>query len=367
MQEQKIKLKEIIWEITAKCDNCCSYCGSKENWNKEINYEIIDKIVERIHEYPPEEINLSGGDPLLIDIDKLKEIVDKFNQKNIKTKIIINPKSLPNRELNFYQKLSFFYCIGLSINNKEELDISKNINNYQIGKNKFEKTTIITNFNIDNIFLFDDIAKFIKKNKLMWQIQYTMYKNKNDIKAIYNNNSAFEYLKNKINEFAKNNTNNIILADNMTADICTAGINSVGITYDGKVIPCLSMRSWSNKIETYDLLKFSLKQIWESGFKKQRFGQFECCKDNCKNKIIRECNNFNINIEKKIEEYIPIKIESPSYPFIPQQPPLVTFYGVFPKVTAYAVFPNNNKIYIYGVKFNTSYTNNWNNEDENKI
>ena len=41
-----------------------------------------------------------------------------------------------------------------------------------------EKITIITNFNVGNLFHYDDIEKVVKNYNLSWMIQYTIYKEK---------------------------------------------------------------------------------------------------------------------------------------------------------------------------------------------
>ena len=105
-QSSHLKLKEIIWEITGKCDNKCPYCGSKEVWNEEIDEYAIRKIASRICEYPPGEINISGGDPLLVPFEIHRDIVEAFKEKGIQCKILINPKTFINN--SFY---SFIWMI----------------------------------------------------------------------------------------------------------------------------------------------------------------------------------------------------------------------------------------------------------------
>ena len=46
MQKNKLELREIIWEWTGACKNSCTYCGSKEVWNEEIDEDRIKSLNE---------------------------------------------------------------------------------------------------------------------------------------------------------------------------------------------------------------------------------------------------------------------------------------------------------------------------------
>ena len=108
--EPKIKLKEIIYEITSKCNNGCSYCGSKEvTCDTHPTEEQISKIVDNICSYPPEEINISGGDPLLLDYKIHLHIFNKLRLAKVKTKILVNPLS--------------FQTLTIYDSNKEKLEL----------------------------------------------------------------------------------------------------------------------------------------------------------------------------------------------------------------------------------------------------
>ena len=83
------KLKEIIWEITGKCNNGCDYCGSKECWDESIDEGKISEITMAICEYLKNgEINISGGDPLLVSIGTHNFITSEFRTSGNKVKII---------------------------------------------------------------------------------------------------------------------------------------------------------------------------------------------------------------------------------------------------------------------------------------
>lgn len=348
MQNEILKLQEIIFEITSECKNNCSYCGSKEVTNIATDEDRIRNIVDKIAEYGKiDKINISGGDPLLVSYETHKYLVNTL--KNIKEKtILINPKSLIKESVSstpsYIQDIFCIYSwIGISINTKEELNIYKN---YKKEHNRYgSKYTIITNFNTTNIFMFDEIEKFVKEQDLMWQIQYTIYKDENNEKAIYNNEEAFIYFQEKIN---KSNAR-IVLADNCNNGRCGAGLHSIGITYDGNVLPCLSMRSWiGDKNLPWQGSVFiegmTLEDIWENNFRDYRFKEFKCCKDHCKNKAINKIAKVTIDTvtitQQEWDKITPLYGIQKDYPqkVYPAKFPDVSVYSVVtPNVMAYAV------------------------------
>ena len=303
----------------------------------------------------------SGGDPMLLSYETHKKIVNHlFKRCKTVCKIIVNPKSIKDSKI-----LSLYDWIGVSVNNLEELIL--------LGKNCTrdikDKTTVITNFNNNNVFLFDKIADGLKKNVIKaWQIQFTMDK-KDGNGLLYKNADALAYLQGKVN-----NTKGIeiIPADNMNSNECSAGINSCGIDCDGNVMPCLSMFSWctdKNKLFVGNLLKRSLKDIWENEFKECRFKRFKCCKDVCGRKTIdikddkSPFNPFKIQPikpkkDKKYPKHYPEPWPKPE-PEMPRPMPVI-MYGVSPNdriVVLYGISPrriypkrNDNVRLVYGVQ-----------------
>src|ERR1035437_55000 len=297
MQKQIIKLREIVWEITGRCENRCDFCGSKSQWNEAIDEKNILDIANAISEYPPEEIDISGGDPLLVKYNVHREIVMLLKANKTKCKIVINPRSVNDRNKNEnVNTLNLYDLIGVSINNKEDLEKFETFSSAL--KSHF---TIITNFNTINLYSYQRIEEFVKKHNCAWMIQYTVFSRKyadeDNLAALYSkgNEDAFNFLQDKINESIKNNVK-IIISDNASDGLCGAGRVACGILSNGDVIGCLSMRSWMqhsemNEISEGNVLTTSLKDIWESGFGRYRFNEFKCCKDHCRNKCIsNECS-----------------------------------------------------------------------------
>jgi MoaA/NifB/PqqE/SkfB family radical SAM enzyme len=339
MQKEHLKLEEIIWEITQECKNGCTYCGSKEGRNIPTKVAIIENIADEIAKFPPKSINISGGDPLLVPLSTHDYIVKKLRGVGTTVKIIINPRSFREYDtLHSLKILGLYDWIGVSINEKDEI---ARYRKYINGEILNPKTTIITNFNINNVFLFDEIKTLVVQNNLTWQIQFTMYKDSKDERALYNNEAACTFLYNQIKNAMKEKVK-IVPADNMNNGECSAGKYSLGILADGTVIPCLSMRSWVkslNEIIENNILLLPLEIIWKNGFSMYRFKEFKCCKDHCNNKCFKD---YNVEITTNVE-----KIPNWGDIFIPED---AKYKKDWRETYVYGVTPNTT--IVYGV-FNT--------------
>ena len=352
----KLALKEIIWEITGKCKNGCTYCGSKEVWKQEIDETKIKRITDRIAEYPPEEIDVSGGDPLLVSYDTHQYVIAKL--PNTKCKILVNPKSFkdPVKEQNI-DIIGLYSHVGFSINTQEELNIFKDL----LPSLKEIKYTIITNFNLTNFFIFTEFAELVKQQNVIWQIQFTMYPPKDHNKehqlALYNYPAAVE----KLNEdIAKYPNLNMVFADNANCGECSAGISTLGILSNGDVVPCLSMRSWtdlSNKTPEGNLFSTSLKDIWFNGFKSNRFEDFTCCKDICNKQVL----NYNKMKTTSNDGYTYTVKDGNLHVTVPKQPykdstPQVTLYAVRTEpLEPFTPSPHLGGVLAYGVASPSNY------------
>lgn len=345
-----LKLQEIIWEITGRCENNCDYCGSKEGRSQKIDDKIIRDIAIAISKYPPEAIDISGGDPLLVSYDTHKLVVGLLKSVGVQVKMLINPMSFTRGLVDIkglIDILKLYDWIGVSINSDAELEVYKS-RACLSGMEGFANITIISNFNKNNIFTYDDIESAVKFKNCGWQIQFTMYKNEHSPDALYRNDNAVKHLFEKINKSISNGVK-IIPADNMNSGLCGAGTRSIGILSNGDVVPCLSMQSWVKDIKEvvqgnlvndkdgkngnggHVYHKFtSLEEIWKSGFKKYRFECFKCCKDHCGN---REITNVCVIPYPYVSAYGVMP------PLNPDDRMKAVMYGVIPDVMAYMVTP----------------------------
>jgi len=357
MQEPILRLKEIIWEVTTRCKNNCIYCGTKVGKENMVDNGKIITIAKAIAEYPPEQIDISGGDPLELPLKTHKEIVKILHEGGVTAvKIIVNPKSF-GRCADTEKILDLYDWIGLSINDKADVKLFKdNI----IAKAYMGKTTIITNFGAHNIFDYDIIEEVVG-NKV-WQVQFTIT-NQN---PIYKNEGALKHFFGKLDVSCKKGKK-VVPADNMNSGTCGAGRCSIGLLADGTVTPCLSMRSWKEPPPDFgNILKKKLRDIWVKGFHEYRFGTFKCCKDYCNNVQYYPCmpegkakpkNVPGVDDQRVLYGVFPEK-EKP-WDTTPRKSPMILYgvqmyavtpvYSVQPNVVMYAVTPRDEgTVYMYG-------------------
>ena len=101
-----LKLREVIWEATLKCDGDCKYCGSKavKSEKNPSNLDIAN-IASELVNYPPEIVVLSGGEPGCLDPVVLGNIIKMLSDAGIKVRVVTNGRvlsyadSIPNFEL----------------------------------------------------------------------------------------------------------------------------------------------------------------------------------------------------------------------------------------------------------------------------
>lgn len=326
-----IKLKEVIWEITPECNNGCTYCGSKETTRiRTPGPETIKSICNAIASYlHGGEVNISGGDPLLVDYSTITYVISTLKKSNNLVKLIVNPKSFTKKR-GFPSQIELFDWVGLSVNTNEELMLVEKY--WDEIKAHCKGVTVITNFNTSNIWMYSKLENFVNTKRLIWQIQYTMYKNASE-EAIYENEDAKKFLFDKI-ENTQYNTN-IILADNIIGGSCSAGMGSIGILYSGDIVPCLSFRSWNINMTSYgNLLHCDLKTIWEMKLSTFRCNPFVCCKDHVKAPYDRQ----TILKDESLTE---------SELYIQDIPQKIVDFNRFPNIVMYGV--GINTAMVYGV------------------
>lgn len=130
-------MKEICWNITARCNQNCKYCHRFLNV-KDLSYEENLCILNNLEKSGISSITWTGGEALLLDgIDKLLKV---SYDKGIKNKIITNGKLLTNERIdNIYKYLD---SITLSIDSTVS-DINDSLGR---GKNHFQEIKKILDY-----------------------------------------------------------------------------------------------------------------------------------------------------------------------------------------------------------------------------
>lgn len=277
-----LKLQEVIWEVTGRCDKNCDYCGSKDilNASNELTHKQRLKIAENLVEYGVETVNLSGGEPGMLPANELFEITSLLKTKCKTVSVITNGKAL--YDCKFKQDIiawmNYVDSIGISINTENDCKVYES--KFPSGNGYRDKCVMVTNFGTHNIWQFEKLRKFAVKHFPVWQVQLTMGKYllpDNAIKMLYDNFAT---------PISGSNQFMVVYADNLQRKHdCMAGIKSCGITYDGNVVACLAERSFQEHTWHYygNLFQDTLQDIWENGFKDIRFeGKCRSCRNQIK-------------------------------------------------------------------------------------
>lgn len=294
-----LKLKKIFWEITPQCYNCCSYCGVRDSSHLKISDITIKSVLNGIVEYPPEEIQITGGDPFLIDFDTHKFVVDTLKKCNppVVCEIMVNSISEVDVEI-----LKLYDLTYVSLNTIEELE------NFELSWREFLVEENIpfaftTNFNLLNFFIAEKLSKTIRDKP--WHIGFMVYGDPNNNLALYRHELALNKLNEELAELIQKH--NIIISDNANCIDCAAGMYSLGLLYDGSVVPCLAMRYYISNIREQtqgNILYDKLKDVWYKKFEDQRFTDWFSCKHQCKKQIINIRNNKSVIRLKELPQQI---------------------------------------------------------------
>lgn len=260
----KLKLNEILWEITPECNRNCKFCGSKQLLGKSrLDNDKILQIAQNIATAKPGSVTITGGEPATIGPDLLYDVTTTLG---VPVKIVSNGSILLN---DFTNVLNKFTSTGISINDLND------INRVEPGIKLANNPVVITNFGKHNIWEFNTIESFVSDHDITaWQIQLTMGEDIFQLPP-----DGIRHLYGLIGESKLESY--VVLADNLQQKFdCPAGLCSCSVTYDGNVIACLAERVYCDSITIQgNLFEDSLTTIWQNSFKDCRFGERKCCRD----------------------------------------------------------------------------------------
>ena len=335
MSKPLLKLREVIWEVNARCNKNCTYCGSKGiiGSENELTIEKLKCIAAQLNGYHVDEVTLSGGEPGLLSPEKLKAILDELTRGDgefggCKVKAVTNGKLFEHDK----KLLKRFHRIGLSLNLASEIPAALKILNANMAG-----VTIITNFGKHNWFDFEQLEEFYRGRRFLssdmqWQIQLTMGKD------FLLPPSGIKELRKKIDD-----AGGAVMADNLQVEHdCTAGIYSCGITWQGGVIACLAERSYCNNLDYEGFIvgngSETLKEVWETGFRRVRFGDgHKSCRDCIKypkdgRTVIIPPPPAEPTVAQRpqsTDTYLYGVSDKPMKPKLPPSSPIVQMYAVF--------------------------------------
>lgn len=270
-----LKLKEVLWEITPKCNRDCSFCGSSgivehintypQNNTKQLPISQLQEIAAGFADYEVETVTLTGGEPGMLSPKEFDLVLSEMHEYVKYIKVVSNGYILEQPKHNL-ERIS---QIGISVNDQQDIDYLK-----KFGIDILRNITFITNFGKHNTFDFDLIREYVSNTcASIWQVQLTMGK---DLQL---NLDGIKFLKDKI-KWAQNDMTNsgqaLIEADNLqNCHKCRAGINSCGVLYNGDVVACLSGRCFEKDgfaiLRYGNLFERNIREIWETEFREIRF------------------------------------------------------------------------------------------------
>ena len=239
-------------QVGTSCNLNCKHCLIVNNLdNSLVDY---DKINQTLSKYPKiEEIHLSGGEPLLGDLNKLEKFIDKYpnTQFSMTTNLVYKLTKQRLRIIKKMNRISTSFDPGIRFNNFKELNL------WYHNLKKISQTTFIsvfvclTNYLISNIEpyrlinLFDHV---LKTNFIT--IPLMRYGNiKNNLDLIPDRDKAIEWLKGLLlfnNQY--DSTKNLIKHKNFSN--CQYGDSMICINHNGDIINCIINPNCENKLDT---------------------------------------------------------------------------------------------------------------------
>jgi len=270
----KIKLKEVLWEITNQCNRSCSYCGSRDIINCGEDTPLVKKleIADEIGKNA-ESVTISGGEPFNMNPDDLSGCVTILRGHGCNVAVVTNGDKLYNSHFGIFDR------VGVSLNTPEDCKTISSIFTHRINSEHYSSIVFIVNINKINFFDVDSIIQTAKNFNIPIQFQLTMYKTKDDAMI---NGEHIATTRDKLTKFCKAESVSFVFADNLQeSHECSAGIRTCGVLFNGDVVPCLSERSWKLAPRVQgNLLIHNMSVVWKDAFKGCRFeDDYKCCRD----------------------------------------------------------------------------------------
>jgi radical SAM protein with 4Fe4S-binding SPASM domain len=326
----KYELRDVVLEITKRCNLRCRHCGSgcTDLFGRTLELEISEweKVISKLAEMNAKRVVFSGGEPTL-----KKGIQDLFSQiksLGMEYGIITNGFCLEDEILNALVA-NPPYAVGFSIDGMSTThnNIRQNGNSfgrclYSITKVKKEKlpVCIVTTVNKWNYRELEDIAKLANDFCAdSWQIQMTFPAGRaKKQKDFLIDQRIFNEIFLLIARLRKKYENMRIEAADCFAFAppglirdeewqgCQAGMTTIGIDAYGDVMPCLSMRAAAI---CGNVKKNSLREIWKNSkeFDVNRKFAENSAGVNCKDCIILKncrggCGSFSLSYNGRFHD-----------------------------------------------------------------
>lgn len=281
---KKYQLKQVVVELTSRCNLNCLHCGSdcKPGKNgKEISPRRWKKIIDELSEIGVEKIHFSGGEPTLKE--GFLEII-AHAQKKLKFSLITNGLSLSTQTFELLEEIKPF-AVGVSLDGIKDVhnQIRRNAASWSQAlkaimelKGRQIQICAITTVNKMN---FDDLATLARVLYLLgvdsWQLQLHMPfgRGKTNKDQLCIDQEIFRKVCLDVITLRERYPSvNIAAADcfgwapeglirPQPWGGCGAGFVGCGIDSAGNILPCLSLKSGFKKPPSLKIT--SISNIWD--------------------------------------------------------------------------------------------------------
>lgn len=279
------KLREVVIEITKRCNlnciHCGSDCGSKAAEN-ELSIEEWENALLQLSEMKVEKVVFSGGEPTLKT--GLEKILLFAGELGIKVGFISNGLLIFSELLQETLFKSKPFAVGLSIDGLKRTH-NKVRGNQSSWQNLMRNISLLQELGVQicavttlhklNYRELPQLANFLSLAEIdSWQLQLAMPSGRmrKQVNLLITEENFQEICKEVLwlrNLYPRLNIQsadcfglapeNSIRSDYWTG--CTAGISSMAIDACGNIMPCLSLQ---NCHRGENLKRKSLSEIWES-------------------------------------------------------------------------------------------------------
>lgn len=291
-------IPKVVISLTNRCNLKCNYCcvDSKIENNKDLTFDEIKNILDKVVKFSPRKIVLSGGEPMLrSDFFEILKYLDSIYDGKIQ---LSTNATLINAN-NIDHLLKYIFAFDISLDGYDEMSCTKargkGIFNHvnEVIKNMQDKgcknisvSMVVGKHNVSEIDKFKDFCDSISVNPMI-----KLFSN------IGRGNSCTEVYLDDTNDIKYYFDPSYFLENNkfVKANTCRAGENQIFVNYDGNIYPCPLLQSKDYLIcNINELDEKIIDNIFNCNYKvlkkidKIRTLNYEKCTD-CKYSIF--CNN----------------------------------------------------------------------------
>lgn len=286
----------VVWEITNNCNYRCPHCRAYQQYTED-DIEIENKIIKELIESEVFIVNLSGGEPLLNK--RVFDIAKRLTENNVY--VVLSTNGYYYSKYRKKIKESGIKFVQVSLDGPKELhekfrgidnSFEKAVDALKMAKEDGLRTQMnvtITSQNLDTLEWNYEMAKEIGVDRLFYRRvvpygkakinDYVLPDKKKYYEKIINlHKLSCDELQVVIDDPILGVLLNITESDHLS---CGAGINSLGISSDGDIFPCIFLREKIGNIKND-----SIKEVWNNSdiLKKLRNRDIDKC-GTCKYKM----------------------------------------------------------------------------------